>query len=81
MRLAAAGWFQPSLVFYCGREVTPIEGERSIRDFLLGPLESYLFLPADSWRDLRPRLPATARLVARHYDLYRNCEVVVVANR
>jgi hypothetical protein len=83
VRIATAGWFQPSLVFYCGREVAEFkpDDEGQIVNFLRGPLESYLFLPAESWEALRPRMPAAAHLIARHYDLYQRHDIVVVANQ
>jgi 4-amino-4-deoxy-L-arabinose transferase-like glycosyltransferase len=79
VRVGAYGYFQPSLVFYCQREVARFEEERDAIQFLRGPLPAYLFLPADVWVGLRGRV-AGARLVARHYDLYDGRDVVVVTN-
>ena len=50
-------------------------------DFLRCPLASYLVLPAAIWDALHQRIPPGCRVLGRSYDLYRRCEVVVVANR
>ena len=45
------------------------------------PVEVYLFLPAAEWERLQPLVRTPCRLVGRHRDLYRKCDVVVVTNR
>jgi hypothetical protein len=80
VRIAVYGYFQPSLVFYCGREVAVLEGEQQARDFLDGPLPSYLILPADRWAELRPKLGDRCQELGSKYDLYDGCEIVVVGN-
>jgi chorismate-pyruvate lyase len=45
------------------------------------PLQTYLFLPAVEWQALEGKLRGPHRLLARHYDLYRHGEIVVVTNR
>jgi hypothetical protein len=82
IRVGCYQYFQPSLVFYCGREVVQIENPRQALDHLRGPLPAYLLVPADEWENnLRPRLHEPHRVVGRHRDLYRGCDVVVVTNR
>jgi 4-amino-4-deoxy-L-arabinose transferase-like glycosyltransferase len=82
IRVGSYEYFQPSLVFYCQREVERLNGPREVQDFLRGPLPSYLFVPATVWEDeLRPRVRVPCRLLKRRHDLYRNCDVVVVTNR
>jgi 4-amino-4-deoxy-L-arabinose transferase-like glycosyltransferase len=81
IRTAAFAYFQPSLVFYCQREVTRLDTEVQARDFLRSPLLSFLFVPETIWQTLQPTMPASCRVVDSHYELYRRCRVVVVANR
>jgi hypothetical protein len=81
IRVATFDYFQPSLVFYCEREVQQLFSEHQALDFLRGPLPAYLFCPAAVWDRLAPRAAAPVTLVARHHDLYRGCDIVVLSNR
>jgi 4-amino-4-deoxy-L-arabinose transferase-like glycosyltransferase len=81
IRVGCYQYFQPSLVFYCRREVQRLESEEQVRDFLRCPLPVYLFVPATVWEKLETRISGTYHLLARHGDVYRHCDVVVVANR
>lgn len=81
IRTAAFGYFQPSLVFYCQREVTRLDTEAQARSFLQSPLLSFLFVPEATWQSLQPTMPDGCHVVDSHYELYRRCRVVVVANR
>jgi 4-amino-4-deoxy-L-arabinose transferase-like glycosyltransferase len=81
IRVAAAGWFQPSLVFYTHREVVILKTHEELAEFLACPLPAWVFLPATEWERLGPSFAATHREVARRYDFYRRMEVVAVANR
>jgi hypothetical protein len=80
VRIACYQYFQPSLVFYCRREVAQLQDERQVSEFLRGPLQSYLLLPAAAWEKMQTQRTGSGILVARHYDLYRHCEVVFVTN-
>jgi hypothetical protein len=86
VRIGAYGYFQPSLVFYCQREVAILEGEQQVQDFLDGPLPSYLILPAERWAELRPKLGGLGGLGYRchplgsKYDLYQGGDIVVISN-
>jgi 4-amino-4-deoxy-L-arabinose transferase-like glycosyltransferase len=80
VRVACYQYFQPSLVFYCRREVHTLFSEQKALEFLRCPLPVYLFLPAGVWEKLEKQVPGPHRLLARHYDIYRHCEVVVVSN-
>ena len=80
VRVAAFGYFQPSLVFYCRREVYCPENPVHIVDFLHSPLPVYLFVPEEMWGQLRAFAPPTFRLVARHGDLYNGREVLLMTN-
>jgi 4-amino-4-deoxy-L-arabinose transferase-like glycosyltransferase len=81
VRVGCYGYFQPSLVFYCRREVQTLANDEQAIEFLRCPLPVYLFLPASLWEILENKVSGCHRLLARHYDLYRRCEVVVVGNR
>jgi 4-amino-4-deoxy-L-arabinose transferase-like glycosyltransferase len=81
IRVGCYRYFQPSLVFYCGREVEPFDRERQALDFLQCPRPVYLILPAESWESLAARAPQGCRVLQRQYDLYNNGDVIVVANR
>jgi hypothetical protein len=80
-RVAAYGYFKPSLVFYCGREVKPLATEEQARDFLRSPLPSYLVMPRRVWEALRDRDPGPHEVLAEHYDLYDREQIVLVAGR
>jgi hypothetical protein len=80
VRVAAYEYFQPSMVFYCRREVFCLQSEQQALDFLRGPLPSFLFLPARQWDTLREKVAAPCRLLGRRYDLYSGSEVVLVTN-
>jgi 4-amino-4-deoxy-L-arabinose transferase-like glycosyltransferase len=78
VRIGAYEYFQPSLVFYCRRQVTRLDNEYSARTLLEGPLPAYIFVPASVWADLCSK--TSAREVARHYDLYDGRDIVVITN-
>jgi 4-amino-4-deoxy-L-arabinose transferase-like glycosyltransferase len=80
IRVACYKYFQPSLVFYCRRQVDSLEHEHQALEFLRCPLEVYLFVPAPVWRELEAKVPHPYRLVDRRRDLYSNSEVVVITN-
>lgn len=81
VRIGCYGWYQPSLVFYCEREVQQLLSEQQALDFLRSPLEVYLFVPMQIWEGLEGKVSGPSRLLARQRCLYRNCEVVVISNR
>jgi 4-amino-4-deoxy-L-arabinose transferase-like glycosyltransferase len=80
VRVAAYEYFQPSLVFYCQREVACLQSEQQALDFLCGPLPAFLFLPARHWEDLQQKMATPCRLLGRRYDLFSGREVVLVTN-
>jgi 4-amino-4-deoxy-L-arabinose transferase-like glycosyltransferase len=81
VRIGAYQYFQPSLVFYCRREVHKLDSEEATLEFLNCPLPVYLFIPAAGWEQLRQRAPLSCCVLGRHRDLYRDVDVVVVSNR
>jgi 4-amino-4-deoxy-L-arabinose transferase-like glycosyltransferase len=80
IRIACYQFFEPSLVFYCRREVTRLDQEREALEFLRYPIPVYLFVPAPLWEGLASKATGNCQVVARHEDLYRGCPVVVVTN-
>jgi hypothetical protein len=79
VRCASFCYFQPSLVFYCRREVPELQSERDAVDFLKEPLPAYLICPADVGAALMLRLPGIG-VLARHRDFYKGWEIVVLGN-
>ncbi|MBA4062873.1 MAG: hypothetical protein C0501_04040 [Isosphaera sp.] len=80
VRVAALGWFQPSVVFYTGREVERLPTAEAAARFLAVPTPGYLFVPAAVWERLAAAVPGPHRVAARHFDFLKNCDVVVVTN-
>jgi 4-amino-4-deoxy-L-arabinose transferase-like glycosyltransferase len=78
VRVGTYEYFQPSLVFYCRREVNRLPSEAAARDLLAGPLPAFLFVPAGVWEGMRGGAPG--RELARHHDLYDGREIVLVTN-
>lgn len=81
IRLASYQYTQPSLVFYNQREVRQLLTDQQVRDFLTFPITSYLFVPAPKWHELQESGAIGGEVVARHFDFYRNCDVLVISNR
>ena len=80
VRVAHFDWFQPSVVFYARREVTEVFTPDTAAEFLAVPTPGYLFVPAKTWEQMEAKVPVPTRVVARHRDFYRNCDVLVVTN-
>jgi 4-amino-4-deoxy-L-arabinose transferase-like glycosyltransferase len=80
VRVGAFDYFQPSLVFYCQREVYCPDNPISAIQFLHTPLPVYLFVTEEMWGQLRTFAPPSYHLVARHPDLYNGREVLLVTN-
>jgi 4-amino-4-deoxy-L-arabinose transferase-like glycosyltransferase len=80
IRIGCYQYWQPSLVFYCQREVARMDQEQDALEFLDCPLPVYLVVPASLWDALRPKIAGAWHLVGRRRDMYRNCDVIVVRN-
>ncbi|MFO0800379.1 MAG: glycosyltransferase family 39 protein [Gemmataceae bacterium] len=81
LRVGGYDWFQPSVVFYAKREVAKLPGPHAAADFLAVPTPGYLLIPEPTWTQwVRPLTTAPHRVVARRFDFYRNCDVLVVTN-
>jgi 4-amino-4-deoxy-L-arabinose transferase-like glycosyltransferase len=81
IRIGCLDYFEPSLVFYCRREVSQLATAADALRFLHTPLPAYLFVPASDFQQLAPKMPQDCHVLDRHFDLYRNCDVVLVSNR
>jgi 4-amino-4-deoxy-L-arabinose transferase-like glycosyltransferase len=79
VRVGALDYFQPSLVFYCQREVQRLPDEHAARELLEGPLPAFVFVPAGVWESLHTRV--AGRELARHHDLYDARDIVLVTNQ
>lgn len=80
VRVAAFAYYQPSLIFYCRREVACLNSQQEAVDFLRGPLPSYLFLPAAELPALEAKARRRFRPLTQRHDMYDDCDVVVVTN-
>jgi 4-amino-4-deoxy-L-arabinose transferase-like glycosyltransferase len=81
IRIGCFRFYQPSLVFYCHREVKVFDEEDQALEFLQNPLPVYLFVPAKVWQTMAGKVRGGPRILAWHADLYKGYEVVVVTNK
>lgn len=81
IRIGCYQYYQPSLVFYCRREVRILKDEEEALQFLRCPLPAFLIVSAPEWDSLSAKVRGPHRLLAKHRDLYKNCDVVVVTNQ
>lgn len=81
IRVAAYGYFQPSLVFYCRRQVTILESDADVHAYLQTPLQVFLVTPVQTWERLQRQAPYESQVLGRKWDIYRGCDVLVIANR
>jgi hypothetical protein len=82
LRVGSIDWFQPSVVFYARREVHKLETAAEVEAFLGNPTPGYLFVPEPTWDAwFAGRLPVACRVAARHFDFYKNCDVLVITNQ
>jgi 4-amino-4-deoxy-L-arabinose transferase-like glycosyltransferase len=81
LRLAAHRWFQPSIVYYSGREVVLLESPESVESFLAVPTPGYLFVPEPVWRDrFADSIRTPVRVAARRHDFLEKCDILVISN-
>ncbi len=79
-RIATLDYFQPSLVFYCQRQVLAFDHAEAALQFLKQPLSAYLMLPIEQWEQLKSRVPTGTKELGEHYDMYQRKVIVVVTN-
>ena len=80
IRIGCYQFYQPSLVFYCHREVRVLNDDEQVLEFLGTPLPIYLFVSAQAWETLEDKVQGPHCLLARHRDLYKGIDVVVITN-
>jgi 4-amino-4-deoxy-L-arabinose transferase-like glycosyltransferase len=81
VRLAAYGYFHPSLVFYARREVLRLENQDAAVEFLRYPLEVFLFVSVKNWRSIETLVDHEYSILGGRHDLYLGEDVLVVTNR
>jgi 4-amino-4-deoxy-L-arabinose transferase-like glycosyltransferase len=81
VRIATLAYFQPSLVYYCRREVSELANAEQAATFLRSPWPAYLFCPANLGEELAAASGGLLQIRSRHHDLLRGGDVVVVSNR
>jgi 4-amino-4-deoxy-L-arabinose transferase-like glycosyltransferase len=79
VRIVAWEYFQPSLVFYCEREVKRLYHVGELQGFLQRPQVTYAFLPERSLPVLEQRT-RSFQVLARHKDLYTGRTVLLITN-
>jgi 4-amino-4-deoxy-L-arabinose transferase-like glycosyltransferase len=81
IRVGSLDYTQPSVTFYAGRRVERLFDAAAAGEFLAMPLPAYLFVPEPVWAgQLAAQVGVPVRVAARHFDLLRNCEILVVTN-
>jgi 4-amino-4-deoxy-L-arabinose transferase-like glycosyltransferase len=81
LRLGAFEWFQPSVVYYTGREVKVLESPAAVAAFLEVPTPAYLFVPEPVWSaSLCGSVNVPYRVAARHHDFLEKCDILVITN-
>ena len=81
IRLASYHYTRPSLAFYTQREVHQLNSEDEVQAFLQYPLPVYLFIAEPDWEQLHFKMDVPANIVARAWDIHRNCRALVISNR
>jgi 4-amino-4-deoxy-L-arabinose transferase-like glycosyltransferase len=80
IRIGAFRWLRHSVVFYARREVTKLEQVKELNEFLEVPRPGYVLVPEPVWNEVKAQVKVPARELARHYDFYARCEVLVIGN-
>ena len=81
VRVASYDWFQPSVVFYAKRHVEKLSSVEKAAEFLAVPTPGYLFVTEPTWNAwVANKVTTKHHRVARHFDFYRNCHVLVITN-
>lgn len=81
IRVGVLDYGQPSLVFYCRREVIPMASPAAAVEFLRSPLQVFLVLPEPHWRALSDKVQGMPVVLGRRRDLYKGCDILLIANR
>lgn len=79
--IATYDWFQPSITFYCKRQINILTSEDEVTQFLEQPIPAYLFMPEKKWDSLAPKHSMRVKKIGQATDFYRNCNVVLLTNQ
>lgn len=79
--IATHDWFQPSITFYCKRQINTMISEKEVKQFLEQPIPAYLFMPEKKWDALVVKYQLKAKKIGQATDFYRNCNVVLLTNQ
>ena len=79
--IATHDWFQPSITFYCKRQINTLTSEEEVKQFLEQPIPAYVFMPEKKWDALKLNQPFKAKKIGQATDFYRNCNVVLLTNQ
>jgi len=80
IRLGSLVYFQPSTVFYAQRQIERLESTKQASDFLSLPIPVYVFVEEKIWNGVKQQIVPTCEPIAKHWDLYKNGNVLVVWN-
>lgn len=80
IRIAAFQWLRHSVVFYARREVKKIDTISDLNEFLSLKRPGYVIIPVPVWERIQAEVTVPTRELARHYDFYARCDVLVLAN-
>jgi 4-amino-4-deoxy-L-arabinose transferase-like glycosyltransferase len=81
LRLGAFNCFEPSLVFYCQREVIDIDSEEAALQFLRFQTQVCVVMSTQDWMRLQKRAGQECHVLGQARDLYSSQRLVVVTNR
>ena len=79
--IATHEWFQPSIAFYCKRQIHILPTEEDVRQLLEQPIPAYVFMPEKKWQELELNQSIKAKKIGQATDFYRNCNVVILTNQ
>jgi hypothetical protein len=79
--IATHDWFQPSITFYCKRQINTLISEEEVKHFLEQPIPAYVFMPEKKWDAIALKHPLRAKKIGQATDFYRNCNVVLLTNQ
>ncbi|HVK14752.1 MAG TPA: glycosyltransferase family 39 protein [Gemmataceae bacterium] len=80
IRIGAFRWLRHSVVFYARREVTKLEQVKELTEFLEVPRPGYVLMTEPTWNEVKAQVKVPVRELARHYDFYQRCDVLVLGN-
>ena len=71
-------YFEPSVVFYAGRDVTKLNTPRDVADFLTAHPKSFVITRATRFNELREVLPISANPISRRRNFLHGYELILI---